>query len=216
MLDWLFGRKEAPAGGTAAPAPGPLAAAPAGVSVHASGAVAGLGHAAGRPGATRLGTADGESGDGALAWAAVVLSGEAAGDVVFASGSRLDVPVGAALLLDAVPAEGAPPVSRIPRETLAGSIVTGVTGARVLARTDARAVLRFGPPPAARWAVDGLRSVAVFRGKLTLIDGEEATDVRAGEVAFVADPSATLRVLAGNDAAVAVAFASAGVAIRLE
>lgn len=213
MLDWLFGRKDAPAGESA---PRPAPSGRAGIAVHPAGGAASLGSAAGRPGATRLGAPEGEPRDSALVWAAVVLSGDAAGDVVFAAGERFDVPEGAALLLDAVPAEGAPPLPRIPRETLAGSVVTGVTGARVLARTAARAVVRFGPPPAARWAVEGLRSVAVFRGKLTLIDGEEATDVRAGEVALVADPSATLHVLAGNDAAVAVAFASAGVAIRLE
>ena len=214
MLGWLFGRKDAPAEGGAPQAAAP--AARAGVSVHARGAAAGLGHAAGRPGATRLGTAGGEPREGALAWAAVVLAGETEGDVVFSGGAGLEVPDGAPLLFDAVPAEVLPAERRIPRETLSGAAVTGVTGARVLARTDARAVLRFGPPPAARWAVEGLRSVAVLRGKLTLIDGEEATDVRAGEVAFVAEPSVTVRVLAGNDAAIAVAFASAGVLIRLE
>ena len=217
MLRWLLGRKDPGEGEgrpPSAPAPGP--AGRAGVTVHSRGAAAALGPGAGRPGATRLGAADGALSDGSLAWAALVLGGEAAGDVVFSSGARIDVPAGAALLLDGLPGEDVPGELRIPRETLAGSIVTGVTGARVLARTNARAVLRIGPPPAARWAVEGLRSVAVFRGKLTLIDGEESTDVRAGEVAFVAEPSATLRVLAGNDAAVAVAFASAGVAVRLE
>lgn len=213
MLRWLFGRKDAPAEGGGPPPP---AAGRAGVTVHPADGVAALDGVAGRPGASRLGASEGEPRDVSFAWAAVVLEGESAGDVVFSAGAPLDVPEGVALLLDAVPAETAPAGRRIPRETLAGAAVTGVTGARVLARTDARAVLRFGPPPAARWAVDGLRSVAVFRGKLTLIDGEEATDVRAGEVALVAEPSATLRVLAGNDAAIAVAFASPGVAVRLE
>ena len=55
----------------------------------------------------------------------------------------------------------------------------------------------------------------VAAGKLTLVDGEEARDVRAGEVAFVADPAATLHVQSGNDAAVAIGFGRAELSIRL-
>ena len=84
-----------------------------------------------------------------------------------------------------------------------------------LAATAARVVLRLGPPPAARWAVTGLRSVAVLAGRLTLLDGEAAFDVRAGEAALVTDSAATLLVLAGNDAAVAVGFAEPDLSVRL-
>ena len=63
--------------------------------------------------------------------------------------------------------------------------------------------------------MEGLRSVAVLAGKLTLVDGEEARDVRAGEVAFVADPAATLHVQSGNDAAVAIGFGRAELSVRL-
>ena len=69
------------------------------------------------------------------------------------------------------------------------------------------AVLRLGPPPTARWAFRGVRAIAVFSGKLTLVDGDEAKLVRAGSLALVADPSATLYLEAGNDAALAVALA---------
>ena len=96
-----------------------------------------------------------------------------------------------------------------------GRVLPGITGARVLARTASFSVLRLGPPPAARWAVVGLRSVAVFTGKLTLFDGDEGRDVWAGQVALVADPTATLYIQAGNDTAVAIAFATPEVLVRL-
>jgi D-alanyl-D-alanine carboxypeptidase len=57
--------------------------------------------------------------------------------------------------------------------------------------------------------------VAVFVGKLTLVDGDEGHEVRAGEAALVADPTATLYLQAGNDAAVAIGFAEPGVLVRL-
>jgi hypothetical protein len=104
---------------------------------------------------------------------------------------------------------------RISRDALTGTGLPGIAGARVLARTASHSVLRFGPPPAARWAVVGLRCVAVFTGKLTLFDGDEGRDVWAGYVAFVADPAATLYIQAGNDTAVAIAFAGPEVLVRL-
>ena len=70
------------------------------------------------------------------------------------------------------------------------------------------AVLRLGPPPTARWAFRGVRAIAVFSGKITLVDGEEAKLVRSGSLALVGDPSATLYLEAGNDAALAVALAA--------
>ena len=215
MRSWIFGRKRPP--GTEASSPPPSAPAPrAGITVHAFGAAAALAGAAERPGATLLGRADAGLFAPPLRWAALVLAGGAAGDVLFGPIPVADFAEDVPLLVDGVPVETLPAPRRLPRETLLGAAVTGVTGARVLARTEGRAVLRFGPPPAARWAVEGLRSLAVFRGKLTLIDGEESADVHAGAVALVAGPRATVRVLAGNDAAIAVAFASADVAVRLE
>lgn len=227
MLKWLFGRKETEAGreGTA-PAPGeapdarlgpepppPPSANRPGVAVHEATAEADLPPGPSRPGATRLGAHAGGSLDPRLAWAALVLSGEEAGDVIVGFG--LGLPEGTRVLLDGVPAAEGGTAVRIRRDALTGTGLPGISGARLLARGPSRAVLRLGPPPAARWAVVGLRSVAVFVGRMTLVDGEEGRDVRAGQVALVADPTATLYLQAGNDAAVAVAFASADVLVRL-
>ena len=95
---------------------------------------------------------------------------------------------------------------------MGGRPVSGITGLRALARLPeaALAVLRLGPPPTARWVFQGVRTIAVFSGKITLVDGEEAKLVRAGSLALVADPSATLYLEAGNDAALAVALATSG------
>lgn len=203
------------------PAPAPTGNRP-GVEIHP--AVAGstaspTPEAAGQevPGAavSRLAPAGATMPGGARCWAAVVLSGEARGDVVFASEGPFDLPEGTLLLLDGLPGEEAGAPRRIPGDALTGKGVAGIAGARVLARTDGRSVLRLGPPPAARWAVVGLRSVAVLAGKLTLFDGDEGRDVWAGHVAFVADPSAVLHVQAGNDTAVAIAFCLPDVLVRL-
>ena len=70
--------------------------------------------------------------------------------------------------------------------------------------------MRLGPPPTARWVFRGVRAIAVFAGKVTLMDGEEAKLVRAGSLALVGDPSATLYFEAGNDSALAIALASSG------
>jgi hypothetical protein len=153
--------------------------------------------------------------DRGLSWAAVVLSGEARGDVVVAPDGALDLPEGTMVLLEGLAAGDQDAPVRISRDALTGTGLPGITGARVLARTSSHSVLRLGPPPAARWAVVGLRSVAVFAGKLTLFDGDEGLDVWAGHVAFVADPAATLHVQAGNDTAVAIALAAPEVVVRL-
>jgi hypothetical protein len=185
------------------------------VTVHAATGTAHLAAAAARPGASSLGRLSPGALDPRFAWAAIALAGEAAGDVVVGCDGSLALADGTAVLLDGVPAgEGGAPL-RVGRDDLTGTGVAGVGGLRLLVRGPARSVLRLGPPPAARWAVGGLRSVAVFVGKLTLVDGEEGLEVRAGEVAFVADPSATLYVQAGNDAAVAIGFAGPDPVVRL-
>ncbi|GEM_PF-2427861 len=185
------------------------------MTVHAAGSLAELGADAGRGGVSRLGPFAPLVTDGGCAWAGVALLGETAGDVFFPAAGATGLSSGVAALLDGVRTEEEDAPARIARGSLAGSAVPGVTGARLLFRGGGRAVLRLGPPPAARWAVEGLRSVAVLSGKLTLVDGEEARDVRAGEVAFVAEPAATLHVQAGNDAALAVGFGRPELSVRL-
>lgn len=185
-----------------------------GVTVHAASAVVAIERSRARPGPSRLGPAAAHL-DGGLSWVAVVLSGDARGDVVVAPDGGLDLPHGTSTLCEGAVADVPGVPLRIPRDGLTGQGVTGVTGARLLVRTGSHCVLRLGPPPAARWAVVGLRSVAVFTGKLTLFDGDEGRDVWAGQVAMVADPTATLHVQAGNDAAVAIALAEPGVLVRL-
>jgi len=227
VLEWLFGRRAQEGRDGAAERPGladrPLDVAPpredgrrCGVTVHPASSTAHLGAHGVRAAESRLGPADGVPGGDGLAWAAVLLVGERPGDVLFLSAGPAQPPAGAVALLDGPRGGEEDGPAAIERDALSGEPVTGVTGARLLARTPLRAVLRFGPPPAARWAVQGLRSVAVFRGKLTLVDGEDGREVVEGEVAFVADPTATLHVQAGNDAAVAIAFAAPDFAIRLQ
>ena len=229
MWKRLFGRRaeEAPRAGDASPAgkvpderlgpdpPPPPSANRPGVTVHAVTADVAFERTPARPGASKLGPAGATPLDRGLSWAAVVLSGKARGDVVVAPDGIFDLPQGTVALFEGLAAgeTGAP--LHIPRDALTGTGLPGITGARLLARTAAHSVLRLGPPPAARWAVVGLRSVAVFTGKLTLFDGDEGLDVRAGHVAFVADPSATLYIQAGNDTAVAIAFAAPEVLVRL-
>jgi hypothetical protein len=97
------------------------------------------------------------------------------------------------------------------RDGVGGAAFPGITGLRVLARLPEAglAVLRLGPPPGARWAFRGVRAFAVFSGRLAVFDGDDAKEVRAGSLARVADPTATLYLEAGNDAALAVALAAA-------
>jgi hypothetical protein len=96
------------------------------------------------------------------------------------------------------------------RDGVAGAAFPGITGLRVLARLPEAglAVLRLGPPPGARWVFRGVRVFAVFSGRFAAFDGDDVKEVRAGALARVADPSATLYLEAGNDAALAVALAA--------
>jgi hypothetical protein len=96
------------------------------------------------------------------------------------------------------------------RDGVTGAAFPGITGLRVLARLPEAglAVLRLGPPPGARWVFRGVRAFAVFSGRLAAFDGDDVKEVRAGALARVADPSATLYLEAGNDAALAVALAA--------
>jgi hypothetical protein len=61
----------------------------------------------------------------------------------------------------------------------------------------------------------GLRAIAVFAGKVTLVDGDESKVVAGGRLALVGDPTATLYVEAGNDSALAVALGGARVVSAL-
>lgn len=107
------------------------------------------------------------------------------------------------------------PQHHIRRDDLSGRGVPGITGLRTRHAGGGLTVLRLGPPPGARWVFVGLRVIAVFAGKITLVDGEEARVVRAGSLALVADPTATLYVEAGNDSALAVALGGAHVVSAL-
>jgi hypothetical protein len=103
------------------------------------------------------------------------------------------------------------PHHHIRRDDLSGRGVPGITGLRLRHAGGGIAVLRFGPPPGARWVFTGLRAFAVFAGKLSVMEGDEARDVPAGRLALVAEPAATLYLQAGNDSALAVALAAEGV-----
>ncbi len=102
------------------------------------------------------------------------------------------------------------PLRHIKRDGVAGAAFPGITGLRVLARLPEAglAVLRLGPPPGARWVFRGVRAFAVFSGRFAAFDGDDVKEVRAGTLARVADPSATLYLEAGNEAALAVALAA--------
>ncbi len=107
------------------------------------------------------------------------------------------------------------PSHHIRRDDLAGNGVAGITGLRSRHAGGGITVLRFGPPPGARWVFVGLRAIAVFAGKVTLVDGDESKVVAAGQLALVGDPTATLYVEAGNDSALAVALGGARVVSAL-
>jgi hypothetical protein len=98
------------------------------------------------------------------------------------------------------------PSHHIRRDDLSGRGVSGITGLRSRHAGGGITVLRFGPPPGARWVFVGLHAIAVFAGKVTLVDAEESRVVAAGRIALVGDPTATLYVEAGNDSALAVAL----------
>jgi hypothetical protein len=103
----------------------------------------------------------------------------------------------------------------IRHDDLVGRGFPGITGIRLLHRTASLSAVRLGPPPGARWALVGLRSFAVFTGKITAIDGAEPQEVHSGELAVIADPSATLYLQAGNDAAVGVGLAGPDLVVAL-
>lgn len=108
-----------------------------------------------------------------------------------------------------------PPHHHIRRDDLSGRGVSGITGLRTRHAGGGLTVLRLGPPPGARWVFVGLEAIAVFSGRVTLVDGEEAKVVAAGRLALVADPTATLYLEAGNDSALAVALGGADVVAAL-
>lgn len=141
---------------------------------------------------------DGEGGSSAL----LVLSSPGAaggGDVLLWSFSP-------SLSLEEISRTSPRPQHHIRRDDLSGRGVPGITGLRLRHAAGGLTVLRLGPPPGARWVLVGLRAIAVFAGKVTLVDGEEPKLVPAGHVAAIADPTATLYVEAGNDSALAVAL----------
>jgi hypothetical protein len=107
------------------------------------------------------------------------------------------------------------PSHHIRRDDLSGRGVSGITGLRARHAAGGITVLRLGPPPGARWVFVGLRAIAVFGGKFTLVDGEESKVAAAGHIALVSDPTATLYVEAGNDSALAVALGGARVVSAL-
>jgi hypothetical protein len=100
-------------------------------------------------------------------------------------------------------------------EETRGTGITGITGIRVLHRDASTSVLRLGPPPGARWVIVGLRSLAVFSGKLILVDGGESVELFPGDAALIADPTATLYLQAGNDSALGIGFAAAEPVVAL-
>lgn len=168
----------------------------------------------------------GTGGPPAGGWASILLRGSLAlpfqmsrGDLVTGSpeGSFVSDAEGALLLVDSVPAS--PDAPRNPRriacDDLVGSGIRGISGIRIIHRSQERAVLRLGPPPGARWAVSGMRGLALFSGKMLLFDGGEPRMVGANSLVILDNPGATLYLQAGNDSAVALAFAETGVSVAL-
>ena len=143
---------------------------------------------------------EGEEGE-SRASALLVLSGGGPGDVLLFSPSSS---------FEEISRMSPRPSHHIRRDDLSGRGVPGITGLRSRHAGGGITVLRLGPPPGARWVFVGLRAIAVFAGKLTLVDGDEPKVVSAGRIALVGDPTATLFVEAGNDSALAVALASSG------
>ena len=129
--------------------------------------------------------------------ALLVLTGGAPGDVLLWSPSSS---------FEEISKSSPRPSHHIRRDDLSGRGVPGITGLRSRHAAGGITVLRFGPPPGARWVFVGLDAIAVFAGKVTLVDGEETRVVSAGQLALVGDPTATLYFEAGNDSALAVAL----------
>lgn len=140
---------------------------------------------------------EGESRASAL----LVLSGGGPGDVLLFSPSSS---------FEEISRTSPRPSHHIRRDELSGRGVPGITGLRSRHAGGGITVLRLGPPPGARWVFVSLHAIAVFAGKLTLVDGDEPKVVSAGRIALVGDPTATLYVEAGNDSALAVALAASG------
>src|SRR5512140_3201997 len=107
------------------------------------------------------------------------------------------------------------PSHHIRRDDLSGRGVPGITGLRARHAAGGITVLRLGPPPGARWVFVGLRAIAVFAGRVTLVDGGDSKLVPAGRIALVGAPTATLYLEAGNDSALAVALGGARVVSAL-
>jgi hypothetical protein len=149
---------------------------------------------------------EGEQGRDRSSALLVLEASGAAGDVLLWSPS---------LPLEEISRTPPPPHQHIKRDDLSGRGVPGITGLRTRHAGGGLTVLRLGPPPGARWVFVGLHAIAVFSGKLTLVDGLEPKVVGAGRLALVADPTATLFVEAGNDSALAVALGGAHVVSAL-
>ena len=127
--------------------------------------------------------------------------------LVLESGGEFNAELGDVLIWEAGASQ---PHHHTKRDGVAGAAFSGITGLRVLARLPevGLAVLRLGPPPGARWVFRGVRAFAVFSGRLAAFDGDDVKEVRAGSLARVGDPTATLYLEAGNEAALAVALAA--------
>jgi len=161
---------------------------------------------------------EGEEGKGRAAALLILRGGGADGAVTTSPGHVLVWSAGAATLaapssslsLEEIRRPSPPLLHHTKRDGVAGAAFPGITGLRVLARLPGAglAVLRLGPPPGARWVFRGVRAFAVFSGRLAAFDGDDVKEVRAGSLARVADPSATLYLEAGNEAALAVALAA--------
>jgi hypothetical protein len=225
-MGWLFGRNRPPEkrpvlraeiprdGDRLGPAPPPPRTAHApGVRVYAFDAIPSQNLLCLNTGSAGF-FLEGEEG-GSRSAALLVLTGGSPGDVLIWDAAALAAqsPPGAgspSLSLVEISRSSPPPRHHIKRDGLSGRAVPGITGLRALARVPEAglAVLRLGPPPGARWVFKGVRAVAVFSGRLAAVDGEDVKEIRAGSLARVADPSATLYLEAGNDAALAVALAA--------
>lgn len=137
------------------------------------------------------------------------------GDSLIATAGLLLSSAGGAVLLADVAGPGPGEARRFGRDDLAGRGFAGITGIRAVHRTSHAALLRLGPPPGVRWVLVGVRALAVFDGKLTVLGGEEPLDVRGGELLTIADPTATLYLQSGNDSALAIGFSSPDVIVAL-
>ncbi len=169
------------------------------------------------PGRPPLSLAGGEA-------ALIVLSGTAGGEgfTLREGDAAVGPPVPLAPLAGAGPARllveereetGRAEAVRIGRDDLVGTGLAGVTGVRFLHRSPGGVLLRLGPPPGVRWLLTGLRALAVFAGRLQLFSPEGTRTLLAGDFLLPEDPALTLPLQAGNDSAVALAFASPGVRI---